>query len=302
MKTSLGFTKSLYILAFDHRSSFSRDLLGIKNKPGLTQVAKIKELKQVIFAGFRSAVKQEGVPASEAAVLVDEQYGEAVLRQAKKANYQICLSAEKSGKGVFTLEYGNQFAEHIEKFKPLFVKTLVRYNPEDDKNKNQQKLSQVSELGNWCHQHNYKLLVELLVPATAEQLSSVSGSKDRYDLELRPSLTQQAVAWFQQAGIQADVWKIEGMDKTEDYQLVMDQIKLGGKEVKAVVLGRGEDSKHMERWLKAAKPVDGIIGFAIGRTIFLQALQDFLTSKITEQQVIEQISERYTYFYKVFNS
>ena len=52
----IGYTKPLFILAFDHRASFSHDLLGA---PPEAPTAKIQELKNIIFSGFKLILKFE---------------------------------------------------------------------------------------------------------------------------------------------------------------------------------------------------------------------------------------------------
>lgn len=293
----IGYTKPLFILAFDHRASFSRDLLGAPQEP---PIAKIQELKNIIFSGFKLAIA-DSIPKGEAAILIDEQYGSAILDEAGKMGINFILSVEASGQAEFFLEYGNNFAEHIAKFKPSFVKALVRYNPEGDSVVNKNQLAKLKKFSDWCLVTPYKFLVELLVPATDGQLSGVKSNKARYDIELRPKLTSMALREMLAAGILADVWKIEGMDKTQSYQELSDIIKSNYQEnVNMVVLGRGQDAKHMEGWLEAAKGVQSVIGFAIGRTIFWEPLKSYLHGELSAPDASSTIAENYIHFYKFF--
>ena len=50
----------------------------------------------------------------------------------------------------------------------------------------------------------------------------------------------------------------------------------GREGVKCVLLGRGASTEKVEHWLRAAAPVEGFIGFAIGRSIWWDALKGFL--------------------------
>jgi hypothetical protein len=59
-------------------------------------------------------------------------------------------------------------------------------------------------------------MFELLVPATVEQMDRLEGDHAHYDRELRPSLMMGAMKELQSAGVEPDVWKIEGLDVRED--------------------------------------------------------------------------------------
>src|SRR5581483_10813226 len=117
---------------------------------------------------------------------------------------------------------------HIERFGPDFSKVLVRYNPEDpDTEMNKRQLDRLKELSDWLHDHDRKFLFELLVPATDDQMKSVDGDSDRYDAELRPELMRRAIEDIQNAGIEVDIWKIEGVDEGEDAAMLAEQARSG---------------------------------------------------------------------------
>ncbi|MFH1111766.1 MAG: DUF2090 domain-containing protein [Patescibacteria group bacterium] len=302
MAANLGYTKPLFILAFDHRSSFIRDLLHLSGELEAEDFNRICDLKYLIYQGFVKAVANNLVPKERAAILIDKQFGDKILHEAKTEGYTVCLSVEKSGQAEFTLEYSKEFSQHIEKYQLTFVKALIRYNPQGDQELNLRQQKKLKELSDWCHQSGYKFLIETLVPATEEQLAQ-AGDISKYDQEIRPLLVVKMIAELQTAGVEPDVWKIEGMTKSEDYQATIKQIKTGGRDnVNLVILGRGENPQNMERWLKAGKGIAGVIGFAIGRTIFLEPLKQYLNKKITSQQAIDKIADQYHYFYKIFNS
>ena len=128
---TLGFDKPLYILPFDHRGSFVTRMFGWHGTLTGEQTAEIAAAKQVIYDGFKAAITA-GVPKVKAGILVDEQFGAAILRDAAANGFVTACPAEKSGQVEFHFEYGEQYAAEIEKFKSAFVKALVRYNPEDD--------------------------------------------------------------------------------------------------------------------------------------------------------------------------
>ncbi len=116
--SDLGYNKDLFILPFDHRSSFEAGLLGIRGRqadPG--EVEKLSAYKRVIYEGFLEALDQ-GVPVETAAILVDQKYGEELLADANKRGMTTCTSVEKSGQAEFDFEYGDEFGKRLKDASP----------------------------------------------------------------------------------------------------------------------------------------------------------------------------------------
>src|SRR5207302_2326665 len=247
--TALGFNESLYILPFDHRGSFQTKMFGWSGTLSPERTAEIAATKQVIYDGFKAAVKA-GVTKQKAGILVDEQFGAAILRDATAHSYTSACPAEKSGQEEFDFEYGEEFAKHIEAFNPTFCKVLVRYNPEGDKALNRRQAARLRQLSDYLHASGRLYMFELLVPPAAAQLQRLGGDKTAYDLQLRPALMVQAIHELQDAGIEADVWKVEGLDRKDDCQKVGTAARRAGRDkVGRVVLGRHEDDAKARRWL-----------------------------------------------------
>ena len=206
-----------------------------------------------IYDGFKAAVAA-GVPKEKAGILVDEQFGAAILRDAAASGYTTACPAEKSGQDEFDFEYGDNFAKHIEAFHPTFCKVLVRYNPEGDASLNQRQTARLKRLSDYIHdQSQSRFMFELLVPAEKAQLDRLKGDKKAYDLELRPRLMVQAIEQLQDAGVEPDVWKIEGLDRRDDCAKMVAAARRGGRDkVSCIVLGRGEDDKKVHEWLATA--------------------------------------------------
>jgi 5-dehydro-2-deoxygluconokinase len=297
---TLGYNKPLFILHFDHRGSFQTGMFGWKGSLSPEQTAQIATAKQVIYDALQAAIVG-GVAQDRAGILVDEQFGAAILRDAGQKGYITCVPAEKSGQDEFDFEYGEAFAQHIEMFHPTFCKVLVRYNPEGETILNQRQVARLRQLSEYLHQTNRKYMFELLVPATPEQLQQVGGDRRRYDLEHRPMLMVGAIMALQEAGVEPDVWKIEGLDRRQDCVQVADAARRQGRdEVGCIVLGRGEDEAHVYTWLTTAAGVPGFIGFAVGRTTFWEPLVAWREEKITRDAAVAEIARRYGQWVDVF--
>jgi myo-inositol catabolism protein IolC len=264
------------LLAFDHRGSFQSKLLGIEGDPTPDDVERIEEAKGIIFQGFRKALVA-GLPRDGAGILVDEQFGADIARAARELGVVLAMPVEKSGQDEFDFEYGKQFGEHIAAFEPTYSKVLVRYNAEGDTDMNRRQAARLARLGEWLHSSGRKFLFELLVPPEAHQLDGVGGDHDRYDRELRPSLMIAAIDECQSAGVEPDIWKIEGLDAREDCVRVAEAARSGGRDdVECVVLGRGGNESKVVHWLQTGASVPGFVGFAVGRTIWWDPLESWL--------------------------
>jgi len=299
--TTIGYDKPLYVLPFDHRGSFQAKMFGWKGALTADQTAAIAAAKQVIYDAFKSAVAT-GVPTAKAGILVDEQFGAAVLRDAVAHGYTTAAPAEKSGQDEFDFEYGEDFAAHIEAFHPTFSKVLVRYNPEGDRALNQRQSARLKRLSDYLHQQSQsRFMFELLVPAEKAQLARVKGDTKAYDSQIRPGLMVQAIGQLQDAQVEPDVWKIEGCDHREDCAKVVAAARRGGRDkVGCIVLGRGEDDTKVREWLATASGVPGFIGFAVGRTTFWDPLVNWRAKKITRADAVGEIARRYREFADIF--
>jgi len=300
MKT-VGFDQPLYVLPFDHRASFQAKMFGWKGALSPEQTAQIAAAKQVIYDGFTAAVAA-GVPKDKAGILVDEQFGNAILRDAAAQRYTFACPAEKSGQEEFDFEYGEDFAQHIEAFQPTFCKVLVRYNPESDPALNQRQAERLKRLSQYLHDSSRsRFMFELLVPAEKTQLDQLRGDAKAYDRELRPRLMVQSIEQLQDAQVEPDVWKIEGLERREDCEKMVVAARRGGRtHVGCIILGRGADGQKVNEWLRTAAGVPGFIGFAVGRTVFWEPLTAWRAKKITREDAVAEIARRYRQFVDVF--
>jgi myo-inositol catabolism protein IolC len=297
---ALGYDGKLYILAFDHRGSFQKKMFGIEGDPDEEQTRQIADAKHLIFEGLLKASEQ-GTDPEVTGVLVDEQFGGDIPRETKERGLVLSMPVEKSGQDEFDFEYGDDFGEHIERFDPDFSKVLVRYNPDGDAETNKRQAERLKRLADWLHEHDRKFLFELLVPAEDSQLEQVGGDTDRYDAELRPELMRRSITDLQEAGVEADIWKIEGIETQEDCARIAETARRDGRDgVVCVVLGRGADDAKVEHWLRQGAPVEGYAGFAIGRTIWWDALKGFLDGDIEREEAAEQIARKYLHFVDVY--
>jgi len=301
----LGYDQPLYILPFDHRHSYGSEVFGFHEPLQPDQIAIVAASKKLIYDGFRRAVAG-GVPQDRAGILVDEEFGAEVLREAVASGVIVALPVEKSGQHEFDFEYGDDFAAHIEAFSPTFVKVLVRYNPEGDAALNARQIQRLRRVSDYCRQSGRRLMFELLVPPEKAQLDQVGGQQAEYDLNVRPKLMVAAIEQIQEGGVEPDVWKIEGLDRATDCERVVAAARRPGpgglsrERVGCIILGRGENEAKVLQWLRTAAAAPGFIGFAVGRSSFLQAIVDWRAGKIDADRAADQIAAKYREWTEAF--
>ncbi len=333
MKHSFGYSKPLFILPFDQRSSFKK-LAGVLDPVSEEDLKRLQSLKMIVFRGFQKAVEGGDVQKEHAGILVDEELGSEVARAAKENGYRFAMPVEKSETKLIELIYGDDFAAHIESFKPDFVKALVYYHPDDDSEKQKAQLACLKKISDYCILQNRKFLLELLVPPLLNLPLETRGTKgvmshnlppltpvvspidrgttgqvlregirqEEYDTTIRPVLTVQAVKEIQTAGIEPDIWKLEGYERESDYEAVVRQARFedARKKVGIIILGRASSDERVRAWLAAGARAGGVIGFAIGRTIFAEPIQLLAERKISEAEATDRIAEKYASFYRFF--
>ncbi len=278
-----GYLHPLYILPFDHRHSYLEGLFHWKEPLTEQQRSEVSASKQVIYDGFKTVA--EAIP-DRAGILVDEEFGAAILRDAVSHHYITCVSIEKSGQDEFDFEYGEDFASHIEAMNPTFAKVLVRYDPHGDRAVNTRQADRLRRLSEYLTRTRRLFMFELLVPD---------------DREHQGRLQVEAIRQCQDQGIEPDVWKIEGLEDRRDCEQVVAVARRGERaNVSCIVLGRGSDEPAVLRWLKTASGVSGFIGFAIGRTTWWDAIAAWRAGTVSRAVAITQVGRRFQEWADVF--
>jgi len=296
----------LFIMAMDHRASFGKTLFGVKDDdPDPDRVAAMKSAKWMILEGLRAALP--AMTYGRAGVLVDERYGQDVIDAVKgdgevgagQRPVVLAIPVEASGHDWFTLEWGDQWLGHVEAIRPDYAKVLVRDNPDFDPAEREQQFGRLAQLSSGLHGIGVPLLYELLVPATGAQLDRAGHDTGAYDRDLRPGLVAQVIADNQAHGVEPTLWKVEGLETAEAAQQVADQARAGGRRADLIVLGRDAPAERLDHWLEVASQVSAFVGFAIGRSIWEDAVRAYEASGPDEAAAStarDQVAERYLGF------
>ena len=299
---SISTRPPLYILAFDHRVSLIK-MFGENGGQFNGRKVDFADLKSVIFDGLIESLPGLGLRPQDVGILIDEECGAAIARKAKAAGVKLAMPAERSMQNVFELEYGAEFDKHIEDFQPDQVKVLAIRNDAIDAESVALSMSRLKELSDWLKPRRYRFMLELLVFATPEQLASVGGSQERFDTELRPAMMVETIKRYQEAGIEADIWKVEGLKDVAHYAAVADQAQAGGRDnVDCIILGRGAPEPVIEEWTRKAAQVPGFAGFAIGRSTWADSLKALMKGTVTRAEASAEIARRFSSYVEIFRA
>jgi len=264
----------LFVLPFDHRATFAKELLALPY-PRLSPAQKktVSDYKRVVWEGFLKTRTKLSDP-EELAILVDEEFGAYILKDATRKKISFALSVEKSGQQLFDFEYGKNFGAHITKWKPTYAKALVRYNVANKKD-NQTQNRRLKILSSFCQKHGVGFMLELLMTGTGPRFKQLKQT------------IQEMVA----ARISPTVWKVEGMDTVSQWN----QLR-AFTDARIIVLGRGDTKKHVEKFLTVAAKSGTVQGFAVGRTVFMKPLTEYRDKKIARQTAVDRIAKNYLHF------
>jgi len=224
-----------FILAVDHRNS----LRGWLKSLGVAAVEidpTARQLKRLCVSALQEA-RDRLEPTERPMLLLDEEYGVDAIPAARQHGLPFVIPAERSGREEFLFEHGEGFGEAIELADPDAVKALVRYNVAGDAELNRRSAGRLTQLQSHLHTSGRGFMLEVLVPPTADQ---AAAHGERFDEELRPELTVQAIDELAASGLRPDWWKLEG-NNDRGAAATIAAAGSATAELGCLVLGRGQD-------------------------------------------------------------
>jgi len=277
-----------FLLAFDHRRSLMTSFFEAGDEPERGQVSTAREVKTVIADGLLAAIRRSRVDRRDAGGLVDATYGGIAIDRLRTSGVRFAVPVEASGKRELEFEHPD-WRQRLEAIRPTWAKVLVRYNTSGDRAMNGRQRDRLLELQSAATEVRVEFLLELLVPPEPAQRA------DDYDTATRPGLVIDAIDELRAAGIEPDLWKIEGLEQRQDCRTVAEHAG-----APCVVLGRGADAEAVERWLRAGAGIFG--GFAIGRSIWWDAARAYVGGSADRDATVSAIAERYGHFVDVYHA
>jgi myo-inositol catabolism protein IolC len=262
-----------FALAFDHRNSLRRDFMQLTAQPTAGQHATMVAAKGIVTDALIAAAPR--VTPDSPVLLIDHEYGGRFVAEAQAAGIEVAMPVEESGQAELRYLCDGHPERIIDAHHPDYVKVLIRYNPGGDAAMNARQRGRLRELSDSLEGRPQRLMLELLVPPEPAQLAAAGHDHSRFDRETRAALTVQAIDQIAGDGLRPALWKIEGPESLQDAARIAEAVRYANPGAGCLVLGRGADDAAVRRWLAIAAAADGFTGFAVGRTIWWDALRAF---------------------------
>jgi myo-inositol catabolism protein IolC len=269
--------RPVFILAFDHRAVLRALYPGVPDEQ--FTASKMLVLDALTLAAGRAPI--------DVGYLVDEEYGADAAREAKRRGITLAMPVEASRTPELVLQYGDEFAAHVQAFQPDVVKTLVFHSRSDAADRKRRQLALLHRLRTWTTEHGYPLMVEVLIPQLVARPGGYEHGSQLFD-EL-----DAAIAELQQAGIEADIWKIDGLDTPDSTARIANRCARQRRPATSIVLGSGASMKDVETWLRNAGRVPRFGGFAVGRSVWTEALGAHFAGTLSRADATEHIAANF---------
>jgi len=269
----------LVILAFDHRAHLEE--LAVRHGVGKERINLFKSL--IADGARRGAGRRPGV-----GIIVDGRFGEDVFPAMTGKGWWIARPVELPGSRPLRFEAGAHLglamrawpAEHE-------AKCLVSYHPHDPTALRETQLSRLSELQRASVQTFHEFLVEVIPPQ---------------DMHSDETTVPEALAQIYAAGIFPDWWKLPPAASAGEWAAIAEVIERHDPHCRGVlVLGLEASEDELEQSFRIAAPHSVCRGFAVGRSIFAEAAAAWFGGRMSDAEVVRDVSERYLRLIKLWD-
>jgi len=284
-------SRQCFFFAFDHRATLAR-MFG--NHP----YAVFADLKLMALDSLSVAATSMPTSSGRVGLLVDEELGSVAATGTSGTEILLAMPIDRSGTARLTVDHGDQLIRHLDAYEVDYAKVLVRLNPEDSVDYHQQ-MSTLAKAMERLQGAGYATMLEVIVPPTSAQFSACDQDQEVFDRKLRGGLVSEVITDCYGAGLRPELWKLEGLESSEDYVRIGGLIAERDSDSRALVLGRGAPDEQLERWLSLASGAPSFAGFAIGRTIWGPSLGAYRRGELARDAAVQQMSERYLHFVDV---
>ena len=264
--TRRGQPESLMALAIDHRAQ----LEALADRHGAPR----SRLEQFKLLAVEAATKVSGGQPGFG-MLLDSTYGQKALYKAAKAGLWLARPVEKPGSRPLDLE-----PFHLAEW-PVTqtVKCLCFYHPEDTeelKARQERELLRVSDAARTAGR-------ELLIEIVAGKHGALTDTTVAAVLERLYAL-----------GIKPDWWKLEPQKSAAAWRAIEKTVEVNDPYCRGIVmLGLEAPERELAAAFGTASGTKLVKGFAVGRTIFADAADQWLSGRMTDQGAVADMAARF---------
>ncbi|MDQ3025674.1 MAG: 5-dehydro-2-deoxygluconokinase [Pseudomonadota bacterium] len=261
----------LHVLAFDHRGHFASLVDSHAADP-----ARVAEFKALIAEAFQRVARNR----PGAGVIVDDRYGEAILPRLTARGFWVARPVEAPNAIPLAFESGEGLglalrawpAEHV-------AKCLVYFHPDDAPGLRALQLARLATLAHACAETGRELLIEVVPPpgSAVDATTAARALEEIYASGLKPDW------WKLPPNAQAAAW--DAVDRTiERHDPLCHGVLVLGMEASAAKLREGFAAASRSPWVR---------GFAVGRSIFAPAAEQWFARAWSDARAVDDIAARY---------
>ncbi|MBI4924099.1 MAG: 5-dehydro-2-deoxygluconokinase [Devosia nanyangense] len=258
----------LMALAIDHRSQ-------LEDLPGATP-AKLTAFKRLaVKAAARVAAGRPGY-----GMLIDDKYGrDALFDAGEEGNLWIARPIELPGSRPLRFEFSQDLSRFTEWPVDHCIKVLCFYHPDDAAPLKAEQIERLRQAYDAARRIGRELLIEII--------ASRNGA-------LGDTTVSRVLSELYDAGLKPDWWKLEPQSSRGAWGEIDRVIEARDPYCRGVVLlGLEASEPELERGFAAARSARTVKGFAVGRTIFAEAVRAWLAGTMSDEQAVADMAHRF---------
>jgi len=264
--TRRGRTETLMALAIDHRSQ----LEAVADRLGAPR----NRLDQFKLLAVEAAARvARGRPGF--GMLLDSTYGQKALYRAARHGLWIARPVEKPGSRPLDLEQFNLAEWPVTQT----VKCLCFYHPDDDAELKARQERELARVHDAARTAGRELLIEIIAGKHGPLIDTTVAS---------------VIARLYAIGIKPDWWKLEPQNSPAAWRAIEQAI--GGNDPYCrgiVLLGLEAPESELASAFRIASSTKLVKGFAVGRTIFAEAADQWLSGKMADEDAVASMAAKF---------
>jgi 5-dehydro-2-deoxygluconokinase len=262
---------SLMALAIDHRVQLEK----IADEAGAPRerISRFKRL--AVDAAARVADGRLGF-----GMLIDGKWGREALFRAADHNFWIGRPVEEPGSRPLDFEFGGSLGARLIEW-PIghTIKCLCFYHPDDAPEMKARQERELLRLYDAARSIGRELLVEII--------ASKNGA-------VGDETIASVVARLYEIGIMPDWWKLESQASATAWNNIARVISTRDPYCRGIVLlGLEAPENELAEAFRIAKGCPLVKGFAVGRTIFAEPAQAWLSGRIDDDEAIDRMAKSF---------
>jgi 5-dehydro-2-deoxygluconokinase len=266
--------------AIDHR----KQLEDMADKLGASR-EKIAPFKRLAIKAI--GVVSGGKPGF--GTLLDETYGREAMFDAAKLGLWIGRPLELPGSRPLRFEFTQDVGARLVEWPVTHtIKCLAFYHPDDPQELKDEQAQKLRTLYEAATKVGRELLIEII--------ASKNGPMDKTTIA-------RAMTELYALGIKPDWWKLEPQGDEAAWDEIGKVIDKNDPHCRGIVLlGLEAPEEELAKGFKAVAHKKHVKGFAVGRTIFNEAAQNWLKGAITDEAAVNMMADKFQSLVTLWNN